>query len=294
MPIAAIGGKQVTPTSLVTSTYFAPITTVAGRALVVGVAIADTTVSVSSVTDNAGNTFHLMQYSSNDGNVRTEIWQATGIIAYATDFVTINLTGSSLVSGILWQFSGVKVETYPSPQDTATSTGLDSQLTCSAAASSLSSWVIGLFGYVTDPDFVSFRVDRGTDLATSPISWPGGPSVGLEMMYTLPYPSGVGPPGFVTATPLGYLIKDVGGIAAPTPYAGLTLELRSTSGAGSGGTTPSNPPWQPPPSGTLVGFSYTFTVESSAPAAATTADVTCSYLESVCDSDRSEPGNDAY
>ncbi len=285
MPIASIGGKTVSPTSFVTSTYFAPITTVAGRTLIVGVSISDTTVSVDSITDNAGNTFHLMQYSSNDGNVRTEIWQSTGIIAYAVDFVTINLTGSSLVSGILWQFSGVKVETYPSPQDTGTATGFDVQLTCGSAASSISSWVISLFAYPDDP-FVGFITDRGSELAVTPATWPGGPSVGLAMVVVLPYASGVGAPGYVVPTPLAH--------SGLVQWAALTLELRSTSGSGGGGTTPSNPQWQPPPSGTLVGFSYTFTVDSSAPAAAGTADVTCSYLESICDSNRTEPGNDAY
>ncbi len=283
MAIASIHGKTVSPTSSLTYTFFAPIVTVAGDALLVGVAIADTSVSVSSVTDTAGNTFRLMQYSQNDGNVRVEIWEAQGIVGYASDIVTIHLSGSSLVSGILWEFSGVKIETFPSPQDTGTATGFNSQLTVGTAASDITSWVISLFAYPDDP-FVGYLTDRGSEIAVTPLTWPGGPSVGLAMVAVRPYASGS---GFVVPTPLGH--TDL------VQFAAVSLEIRSTDAvAGGGGNVPNNPPWQPPPSGTLVGFSYTFTIASSAPAQATTADVTCSYLETVCDSDRSEPGNDAY
>ena len=293
MPIASVRGEanhQIVPQ---TFSALPPMVVNTGDDLVVGVSIADTSVSVTSITDTAGNTFRLRQFSSNDGNVRAELWEAQGVFGNPADIVVVNLSGSSLVTVIVWEFSGVKVEAYPSPQDIASSTGTNIQVTCGAAAQGISSWVIGIFGYVNPyPLWAGLISQRGTLLQVEPSSDPSAMNIGLAMMYVRPYASGVGPPGFVVPTPIALL---TGFEVAPQPFAGVTLELRATEGpGGGGGTTPANPPWTPPPTGTLVGFSYTFTVEASAPAAATSADVTCSYLQSVCDDGSEAAGNDAY
>ncbi len=298
MPIKSIGGVSAYRTAPVSAIAGSSMAVVAGHALIVAVSMSDTSSSVASITDNAGNTFHSMQSSSNSGNVRVEIWQALGIIGYAVDFVTVNFSTPTICSLIVWELSGVKTETYPSPQDKANATGFNTQLTCGADCSSFTSWSIAIFGWVTDPVFQGFLPTRGTKISESPTLgvFISTPNVGLSMMYVRPYavPSSPPAPGFVVPTPMGELFGIGSGLpAVPEQFAALTLELRSTDGTG-GGIIPPNPPWFPPPDGTLVGWSFTYTVTATDPAAVTSADVTCSYLETVCDDDRTEPGNDAY
>ncbi len=102
------------------------------------------------------------------------------------------------------------------------------------------------------------------------------------------YAAPVGGFGYLIATPIALLSDS-------TQWAAVSLELRAAgAGGGPGDGTPNNPPWVPPPSGDLVGFSYTFTVAESANAAAETADVTCSYVQDSCDDDAGIKGNRSY
>ncbi len=298
MAISATRGSTAYFAAPVSAIAGAAFPTIAGSTLVVAVSLADTTSSVSSITDNAGNTFHHMVDASNDGNVRVEIWQSQGIIGYAVNYVTVSFSTPTICSMVVWEFSGVHVETYPSPQDIATASNFNTQLTCGTAASDISSWVICVFGW-PNPATSQFQFlypVRGTeiDYVPNPNRTPviSSPNVVASMLYVRPYAAPLASPNFVVPTPLGNLA----GSQAPDPrqYAAATLELRAAGSTGGGGITPPLPIWLPPPAGTLVSWSFTYTVEESAPAAAITADVTCSYLETVCDDDRTEPGNDAY
>src|SRR4051812_36750297 len=105
-------------TSLTTGTF----TATAGRELIVGVALQDTTKSVSSITDTAGNTYSLKSSASNSGNVRVELWRALSITGNASNAVTINFSGSTLASAGVVEHSGAGSQ---SVNNTASGTGSD-------------------------------------------------------------------------------------------------------------------------------------------------------------------------
>jgi len=290
MSITSVGGIARYAALPVSTFVVAPMVTTAHHDLVLGVSIGDTDVSVTGVTDSVGNLYRFRVASNNSGNARVEIWEAQNILGSAALFINISLSAPALVSAIAWEYAGVHVESFPSPQDITDATGNGVQISCGVATSNIASWAVCFWGWQNIPDIarVGEPVERGTLRANTPISFPGYDTVGIALMDVRGYSAPVSG-GYLIATPVAYL-------QIPVQWAAASLELRG-SGAGSGGsggTTPTNPPWQPPPSGDLVGFSYTFTVSASAPADSSSADVTCSYVQSVCDDDASTKGNQGY
>jgi hypothetical protein len=107
MAIAYVRGVAANITSAASNVTSGTFTATAGQDIFVAVAIADTTKSVSSISDTAGNTYTLKSSVSNAGNVRVELWQAHGITANASNAVSVTLSGSALASIAVAEYSGI-------------------------------------------------------------------------------------------------------------------------------------------------------------------------------------------
>jgi hypothetical protein len=81
----------------------------AGRDIVVGVAILNTTVSVSAITDTAGNSYSLKSSINNGTAVRVELWEAHSITANASNVIAVTLSGSSLASAAYEEYAGASL-----------------------------------------------------------------------------------------------------------------------------------------------------------------------------------------
>ena len=76
MAITATTGGTINNSSAGTTLTFGSFSATAGQDVIVAVAILTTSVSVSTITDTAGNTYTLKSGVNNSASVRAEIWEA--------------------------------------------------------------------------------------------------------------------------------------------------------------------------------------------------------------------------
>ncbi len=289
--IAQVYGFSNFSVSPVSVLFLPPFLLTAGDDLVVGIAIKDASITVSSVVDTQGNTYRHRVSSSNPDGVTTEIWEAQGILTTTNNQVTITLSGAAPVTAAAWEYSGVKVEAFPSPQDATSADVTSSQITAGADVSAISSWSVAVFGFQSIAA-TGLGVLRGIQRISVV---PSAPAVGLVLLDIQAYatPSTTHP--FGIAGPLGNLFES--SQLAVRPWAAATLELRSATGGGpgnAGGPIPPQPPYVPPPAGTLVAWSYTYTVPVPTVFSPSSAEVTCSYFGGGCTDPTGNQGNQAY
>jgi len=107
MAISATTGRTINNAVAGTSLVFAATTTTTGQAIVLAVAILDTTKSVSSVVASpSGSVFTLKTAQNNGSAVRLELWECQSITGNAADVITVNFSGSTLASGAWEAYSG--------------------------------------------------------------------------------------------------------------------------------------------------------------------------------------------
>lgn len=107
MAIGAATGGTASNSSAGTSLAFAAYAATAGRDILVAVALANTSCSVSTITDTAGNTYTLKSATANGSAVRVEIWQAQYITGNASNVINIAITGgSSLMAACREEYTG--------------------------------------------------------------------------------------------------------------------------------------------------------------------------------------------
>ncbi len=264
----------------------------AGADMVVGIVIGDAAVSVSTVTDSRGYTYRFRVSSTNSDGVVVEIWETQGIPITATSQITVTMTAFARVAAAAWMYAAVKVEAFPSPQDTTTAAVTSSQIAPGAAVSDITSWAVSVFGWQSPDDGTGLGLIHGNPriIARPPV---GG--VSIAIIDSAAYASPIATFGFQIEGPLATMFD--GSFAAVHPWAAATLELRSAfavSADNSGGPVPPSPPWVPPPAGTLVTWSYTYTVSSPTVAPPASAEVTCHFLGSGCTDPQGNQGNEAY
>jgi hypothetical protein len=104
--ITATTGGTINNSSAGTTLTFSSFSATATQDIVVAVAILTTAVSVSTVTDTAGNTYTLKSQVNNSTSVRAEIWEAHSITANASNVIVVTLSGSSLASAAFEEYAG--------------------------------------------------------------------------------------------------------------------------------------------------------------------------------------------
>ena len=87
------GSNATATTTLAPSIVSGSMT--AGQTIAVAIAIATTTASISSITDNLGNTYTRRSFVQNGSGVRTELWTAATVAGHCNT-VTITVSSASL------------------------------------------------------------------------------------------------------------------------------------------------------------------------------------------------------
>lgn len=97
-------GSAAALSAAATSIAFSAAAQMAGQIIVVGVAILDTTKSVSGISDGV-NTYTLQSAGNNSTNVRVEEW-ACAVASSATRTITVSFTGSTLAAAAYEEYGG--------------------------------------------------------------------------------------------------------------------------------------------------------------------------------------------
>jgi hypothetical protein len=137
MAIAAVNGATASSAAGVTSLALAATSLTAANDIVIAVCIITTTVSVSSITDTAGNTYTQKTAGNNSTNVREEVWTSHNVTGNGSNVVTVNFSGSTACAIASEQYSGVNAI-----GNTGTSTGTNQYPNASALTQNASDFVV--------------------------------------------------------------------------------------------------------------------------------------------------------
>jgi hypothetical protein len=107
MAISATTNVTASNTSAGTSLSCFAFTATAGQDVLVAVALQNTSASVLSITDTAGNTYSMIGVETNSGHARLELWGASNISGNASNVVTVNVSASSLLSISVNEYAGL-------------------------------------------------------------------------------------------------------------------------------------------------------------------------------------------
>ena len=210
MAIAATAGGSGSTTVAATSKALSAFSVTTGRKVVVAVALDDTTKSVTSITDTAGNTY-VSVGAINGTGVRTEIWRSTTTASNGTNVVTINVSGACNIAGAAEEYSGAT-----NYGNTGTSTGNSRTLGVTALTQDGGSYVTGALG------FACVSGDTLTAL------------LGTSRQSSIPAATAVGVALYDNTVSFIATVETLTRISTARQWAAHSLELRS-------GTTPDVP-----------------------------------------------------
>src|ERR1017187_5040332 len=142
MAISFTTGGTINNATVGTSLVFGAFSATATQAVVVGVSILSTGVSVSGITDTAGNTYTLQAAGNNGSNVRVELWAAHGITGNGSSVITVALSGSSLASAAFEEYAGVTAIGNVSPVSTGNNTTPNAPI----ATQDSNNWGVAAYG----------------------------------------------------------------------------------------------------------------------------------------------------
>jgi hypothetical protein len=211
MAIAYVTGAKASNTSAGSALTLPSFAAAIHDTILVAVALANTSASVSAITDTALNTYTLQAAISNVGNIRVELWAATNVAANATNVVAIAVTGgTSLIAAVAGQWSG---PASPYIGNTATATGSSFTPTISALTQDGGNFFIGALAFVS--------VSTLTVAA----------SEGISRQSVIPTVTSVGIALVDSGTSNGIGTVPAGAILSLTEqWAAAGLELRTASG----------------------------------------------------------------
>lgn len=156
MAVSQINGATINNAVAGASLVFAAQSATAGNDIIVNVSILDTTKSVTSITDTAGNSYALKASVNNGSSIRIETWAAHSITGNASNVVTVNFSGNTLASAAKEQYSGVS-----SYGATSTNTGSSRYPQGDCATQDANNWnVTGIAAATSSGD--TFTIDLGT------------------------------------------------------------------------------------------------------------------------------------
>src|ERR1035437_8712501 len=133
------GSNSVASTTLVLSSIGGVS---AGQYAFVAVSIATTTASISSITDNLGNTYSRQSFLQNAAGVRVELWAAQVVTGSITT-LTITVSVSSLMAACVVVYAGVA-----SLGNIETAGGTGTILVNSLTTQDTGNWNVAAFGFV--------------------------------------------------------------------------------------------------------------------------------------------------
>jgi hypothetical protein len=133
------GSNSVAATTLVLTSIGA---VTAGQYSFVAISIATTTASISSVTDNLGNTYSRQSFLQNAAGVRVELWAAQ-VVTGSITALTITVSVSSLMAACVVVYAGVNAL-----GNTETAGGTSAIVVGSLTTQDTGNWNVAAFGFV--------------------------------------------------------------------------------------------------------------------------------------------------
>jgi hypothetical protein len=133
------GSNSVASTTLVLSSIGGVS---AGQYAFVAVSIATTTASISSITDNLGNTYSRQSFLQNAAGVRVELWAAQ-VVTGSITALTITASVSSLMAACVVVYAGVA-----SLGNIETAGGTGTIIADSLTTQDTGNWNVAAFGFV--------------------------------------------------------------------------------------------------------------------------------------------------
>jgi len=209
MAISATTGATASLSSAATSLAFAANTLTNGQRVVIGIAIANTSVSVSSITDGV-NTYTLITAANNSSNVRVELWSGPVTAATGSRTITINFSGSTLASAAYEEYAGMTGLGNIGPSATGNTNIPD----CAINTQDNGSWGVGAIAVATTSGQTFTGALLGT-LRQSVIPALTTASIALVDVGPIQYPN----TAFTVGTQMGS--------SAINQYAAAALELRT-------------------------------------------------------------------
>ena len=206
MAITATTGQTASNTTAGTSLAAAAFSATAGQHLLVAVALATTTASVSTITDTAGNTYARQSTITNGTSVVVELWAATGITGNASNVVTVTFSASTLAAIAIEEYSGLVSSYFGTP---ATATGTGTWPVASLTTVDGGSWTVAAIGFACSSGD-TFSQWEGT-IRQSVV--PSLTSVGVALVDNAPGGDGTIPTG--------------AGLSASRAWAAAAVEMRT-------------------------------------------------------------------
>lgn len=113
MAISATTGSAANNSGSVASLALPAFNLTAGQDVEVVVALGSTSSTVTSITDDAGNTYALKQAQNGTG-VRTEIWQAQNVAARTSNVITVHVSPNTSIAAAAEEYAGTANTLYSS------------------------------------------------------------------------------------------------------------------------------------------------------------------------------------
>ncbi len=194
----------------VTSLALAATSLTGGNDIVIAVSIKDTTVSVSSITDTAGNTYTLKSSVNNSTDIRCEEWGAHNVTGNGSNIVTVNFSGSTICAIASAQYSSVNAF-----GNTGTNTGTNQHPYSSLLTQNANDFaVVAIAWAASSTDTVAASTGN---LRTSKVDAGGGTTAAVAICdFTTP--------GIATLMASGKL-------SVSRPWAGVAVNLRTATTA---------------------------------------------------------------
>jgi hypothetical protein len=224
-----------------TTLVFPSTTAVIHCDLIVRIAMATDTESVSTITDTAGNTYY-HRFSSQGTGVRAEIWEAQDALASGSNVCTVTFTGSVLGCASWTQYSNIVPEPSPptTTQDMASAYGRSALAGSGTAVQEVGNWVVAALAYKWEAG-LGYTVTSGTLRDSIVPAVTGGVAL-VDVDTNGPGEAHTTNPLWITLTTTEY-------------WASLALELRG------GGASVGSPPVEPvDPSNATVTWVFSYVV----------------------------------
>lgn len=141
MSISITTSNKASNASATTTLVLPAFSSTASQRIILGIAILDTTQSVTVITDTAGSTYQFLWAEVNGTGVRVEMWFCNGVNANVSNVITIGFTGATLASAAFGEYAGA---TGFGARGNSHAT--NASLTQVSNMSGSSDWVVAVFG----------------------------------------------------------------------------------------------------------------------------------------------------
>lgn len=176
MAINSVAGGSALNSSASITLALPSFTLTAGWTVLVAVALASSTVSVSGISDTKGNAYTQLAAITNASGVRVEVWGCNSVAAQSNNVITITASASVLMAAAVEAWSGVQ---SPYIGNVATASGTDTNPSTSAVLQDGGNWMVGALGFVCASGDTAVASDGGAILQSKV---PALTSVGVALL----------------------------------------------------------------------------------------------------------------